>query len=117
MTADSSCLFCQIVAQEIPASFVFMADDVIAFHDIAPVAPIHVLIVPKAHVASVNYVDKTKVTLAGTMMMVAQQIALDLGVAKSGYRLVINTEKAAGQSVDHLHMHLLAGRSLSWPPG
>ena len=109
------CLFCRIVRREIPATLVFEDEHVVAFRDINPQAPVHVVIVPREHVASLNEV--TDAALVGRLSLAAAKIALAEGVADSGYRTVINTNRDAGQTVFHLHLHLLGGRHLSWPPG
>jgi histidine triad (HIT) family protein len=109
------CLFCRIVRREIPAQLVFEDEHVVAFRDINPQAPVHVVIVPREHVASLNEV--TDAALVGRLSLAAAKIALAEGVADSGYRTVINTNRDAGQTVFHLHLHLLGGRHLSWPPG
>ena len=114
--ADSrSCIFCRIARGEIPAQMVMSNKDVAAFKDLDPQAPVHVLIIPKKHVASLD--DATDPDLLGRMMAFAAAIARQEGIAKSGYRTVINTGKDGGQSVDHLHVHLLGGRAMTWPPG
>jgi len=112
---SESCLFCRIARKEIPAGIVAETDGFLALRDIDPKAPFHVLIVPKAHVASLNDVKDAK--LLGEMMRFAVSVAEDNGYAKSGYRTVINTNADGGQTVFHLHLHLLAGRRLGWPPG
>ncbi len=109
------CLFCRIVRKEIPVSLVLETDDCIAFRDINPQAPVHVLVVPRQHVASLN--EATDPALVGRLSLVAAQIAQDAGIAESGYRTVINTNRNAGQTVFHIHLHLLGGRVLGWPPG
>jgi histidine triad (HIT) family protein len=114
--ADSrSCIFCRIAQGEIPAQMVANAKDIAAFRDLNPQAPVHILIVPKKHVASLD--DANDADLLGRMMALAAAIARQEGIAKSGYRTVINTGKNGGQSVDHLHIHLLGGRAMTWPPG
>lgn len=110
-----SCLFCRIIAREIPAAIVAENEHCLAFKDIAPQAPVHVLVIPKAHSASLNELNDA--TVVGEMAAMAGQVARELGVAKSGYRTVINTGADGGQTVHHLHMHLLAGRAMGWPPG
>jgi histidine triad (HIT) family protein len=109
------CLFCRIVRREIPAALVFENSDCIAFRDIDPKAPTHVLIVPRAHVESLN--EATDAGMIGALMLAASEIAKKEGIADGGYRTVINTNADAGQTVFHLHVHLLGGRSLTWPPG
>jgi histidine triad (HIT) family protein len=112
---SDTCLFCRIVRREIPAEIVFETTDVLAFRDIGPKAPTHVLVIPKVHVPSLDAMDDG--LLAGTLLLAAGQVARELGVAVSGYRTVINTNDDGGQTVHHLHLHVLGGRSLSWPPG
>lgn len=109
------CLFCRIVRKEIPAKLVYESEDCIAFRDINPQAPVHVLVIPRAHVVSLN--DATDAAAVGRLALVAAEIAKSEGVAESGYRVVANTNRDGGQSVFHLHLHLLGGRSLAWPPG
>lgn len=113
----SDCIFCKIVSKEIPAKVVFENDRVVAFHDVTPRAPIHVLIIPKEHIASVDELSEKSAPLLGEMTLSAQKLARDLGLQPSGYRIVMNTGKNAGQSVFHLHMHVLGGRPMDWPPG
>jgi histidine triad (HIT) family protein len=110
-------IFEKIILREIPAKIVFEDDQVIAFHDIDPKAPLHVVIATKRVIAGVNHVEPQDEALLGHMVVVARGIAESLGVASSGYRLVLNSGPDAGQSVDHIHMHVLGGRSLEWPPG
>jgi histidine triad (HIT) family protein len=109
------CLFCRIVRKEIPATLVMETDDCIAFRDINPQAPVHILVVPKKHVASLN--DATDAAAIGRLSLVAGEIARKEGIADSGYRTVINTNADAGQTVFHIHLHLLGGRTMAWPPG
>lgn len=115
MADTQSCIFCRIGRGEIPAQMVMNNKDVAAFKDLNPQAPVHILIIPKKHVASLD--DANDSDLLGRMMSLAAAIARQEGIAKSGYRTVINTGKDGGQSVDHLHIHLLGGRAMSWPPG
>jgi histidine triad (HIT) family protein len=110
-------LFTRIVNREIPAKIVYEDDRVIAFEDIAPKAPTHVLVVPKKEISSLDALSAEDEALVGHLLMVIQRIARDVGVATSGYRVVVNTGADGGQSVDHIHFHLLAGRPLGWPPG
>lgn len=115
--SDPSCLFCKIAAGDIPASLVHSSARVVAFRDIDPKAPVHVLVIPREHLASLDSTDERHLTLLGEMLSLARQLARDEGISERGYRTVINTGAEAGQSVHHLHMHLLGGRSLGWPPG
>lgn len=109
------CLFCRIIKKEIPAQILAENDDCVAFRDINPQAPVHILIVPRTHVPSLNQV--TDGTLVSRMSSFATELARREGVAERGYRTVINTNADAGQTVFHLHLHLLGGRTLGWPPG
>lgn len=109
------CLFCKMVGGDIPVKQVAETDDCLAFRDINPQAPVHVLIVPKVHLGSLN--ELSDGIAVGKMTHLAKQIAQWEGISDSGYRIVINTNADAGQSVFHLHMHLLGGRRMSWPPG
>ncbi len=112
----SACLFCRIVSGEIPAKVVHDDEDVLAFRDISPQAPVHVLLIPKRHIASVGDATEEDTALLGKLLLVAKGIAEKEGIA-SGYRLVTNRGAEAGQSVFHLHVHLLGGRPMGWPPG
>ena len=112
-----SCLFCRIAAGEIPATKVFEDDEIIAFDDINPQAPMHVLVIPRAHVATLNDLDSAHEALAGRMLRRAAAIAQERGHAARGYRAVFNCNAGAGQTVFHLHLHVLGGRTLAWPPG
>ncbi len=109
---SDNCIFCQIAAGQAPARFIYQDDDIMAFHDIAPVAPTHILIVPRRHLTSTADIDHDTVPLLGRMVQVAAHIARNQNVETSGYRLVMNTGPNSGQAVMHLHMHLLAGRRL-----
>ena len=111
------CLFCKIVAKEIPASLVFEDDQLLAFNDINPQGPTHVLIVPKRHIATLNDLAKDDDEIVGAMVRRAAAIAKDRGIQVGGFRTVFNTNRDAGQTVFHIHLHLLGGRSLAWPPG
>ena len=111
------CLFCRIVARELPSDIVYENHHVLAFRDLRPVAPTHVLVIPKRHVAAVREADDTDVELLGQVMLGARDVARKLGLATGGYRIVLNNGEDAGQTVFHLHAHVLAGRTLSWPPG
>ncbi|HEX6965896.1 MAG TPA: histidine triad nucleotide-binding protein [Gemmatimonadaceae bacterium] len=109
------CLFCRIVRGEIPAKIVAETDTAVAFRDIDPRAPVHVLVIPREHVVSLS--ETRDPALVGELALLAAQIAAREGIAESGYRTVINTNSDAGQSVPHLHLHLLGGRAMGWPPG
>jgi histidine triad (HIT) family protein len=113
----ADCLFCRIVAGEIAADRVYDDPTVLAFRDIAARAPTHILIVPKRHIASVDALEPADEPLAGHLVLVAAQIARDEGIAANGYRIVSNVGRWGGQTVDHLHLHLMGGRAFSWPPG
>ena len=115
MSAD--CLFCRIAAGEIPAKLVREDENVVAFRDIDPKAPTHVVVIPRRHIASVNDLEPGDAALLGEIFLAAKEIAREEGIAASGYRLVVNTGRDGGQSVDHIHLHLLGGRRHSWPPG
>jgi histidine triad (HIT) family protein len=113
----STCLFCKIAAGEIPAAIVHQDDTLVAFRDINPQAPLHVLIIPRQHVATLNDLAADDDALVGSMQRLAATIARDHGFADRGFRTVMNCNADAGQTVFHIHLHLLAGRSLAWPPG
>ena len=113
----SDCLFCKMVAGEIQPDVVFEDDEVLAFRDVNPQAPVHVLVIPKSHIATTNDLDADNAHLLGRLYLAAKKIAADEGIAESGYRTIINCNAGAGQSVYHIHLHLLGGRALGWPPG
>ncbi len=113
----NQCIFCEIVGRRIPARIVFEDDEVVAFEDANPQAPIHTLIVPRKHLVSLKDVAAGDAPLLGHLLEVAAQLARDKGLESRGYRTVINTGSWAGQSVWHLHLHLLGGRAFGWPPG
>jgi len=113
----SHCLFCRIVAGEIPAAIVHRDDTLIAFKDINPQAPLHLLLVPRKHVATLNDLAAEDDALIGSMFRLAATLAQEHGYHERGYRTVFNTNGEAGQTVFHVHLHLLAGRGLTWPPG
>jgi histidine triad (HIT) family protein len=113
MSAD--CLFCKIARGQIPSRSVAHDDRYLAFHDVDPKAPTHVLVIPRQHVTSLDAADDE--ALLGGLLAFARRVARELGVAESGYRTVINTNRDGGQSVDHLHAHILGGRTMRWPPG
>lgn len=113
----TDCLFCRIVAGEIPAGIVYQDDSLVVFKDINPQAPLHVLIVPRQHIPSLNDLSADDDALIGSMFRRAAALARDHGYHERGYRTVFNTNREAGQTVFHIHLHLLAGRGLAWPPG
>jgi histidine triad (HIT) family protein len=111
-----NCLFCKIVDGQIPSTAVFEDDLVYAFADLHPQAPVHVLIVPREHIASIEETDQSKQAVLGRLQWAATQIARERGLSR-GYRIVVNTGEDGGQTVNHLHLHLLGGRAMAWPPG
>jgi len=113
----SDCLFCRMVAGDIKPDVVFEDDAVLAFRDVNPQAPTHVLVIPKQHIATTNDLDEASAGVVGRLYLAAKQIASDEGIAGPGYRMVMNCNAGAGQSVYHLHLHLLGGRPMHWPPG
>jgi histidine triad (HIT) family protein len=115
--AEQTCLFCKIVAGEVPAAKVFEDERAVAFRDINPQAPTHALVIPRAHVASLNEASGSDEALLGHLLLVAARVAREAGHADSGFRTVINTGADAGQTVFHVHVHVLGGRRLTWPPG
>jgi histidine triad (HIT) family protein len=117
MNHDPNCLFCRIIDKKIPAALVHEDDHAVAFEDINPKAPVHTLIVPKKHIADIHSITVSDREIVGHLFFVARTIASKKGLDKSGYRMVINNGKDAGQTVFHIHLHLLAGRAFSWPPG
>ncbi len=113
----ADCLFCKIRDGEIAGDRVYEDDDVIAFSDVNPQAPTHILVIPRKHIATINDLEIGDAAVIGKMVLVAKKIAADEGIEQDGYRLVLNCNEGAGQSVFHIHMHLLGGRTMSWPPG
>jgi histidine triad (HIT) family protein len=113
---DSDCLFCKIVAKEVQAQVVLDRDDVLAFRDVNPQAPTHILVIPKVHVPSLEAVAGSHGPLLSSLVAAVNEVAREDGVA-GGFRVVTNVGRAAGQSVDHLHLHVLGGRGMTWPPG
>ena len=113
----TDCLFCKIRDGEIPADIVYENDDVLAFRDVNPQAPTHILIVPRKHIATVNDLQDEDADVMGKLFLAAQDIAGYEGIAEDGYRLVVNCNSKAGQTVFHIHMHVLGGRNMTWPPG
>jgi histidine triad (HIT) family protein len=113
--SPASCIFCKIAAGEIPATVVKRGDGMLAFKDLNPQAPTHILVIPSAHVGSLN--DAGDANLLGRLLSFARDAAADAGVATKGYRVVVNTNPDGGQTVFHLHLHVLGGRTMKWPPG
>jgi len=115
--SEAGCIFCQIVAGEVPAEVVFRDEDLLAFKDQSPQAPAHILVIPRRHIASVNELTDADAELAGRLVVAAGKVAGEQGLVDGGYRLVLNTGDHGGQTVRHIHLHLLGGRSMTWPPG
>jgi histidine triad (HIT) family protein len=115
--SDTDCLFCRIADGDIPAEVIRSDPDVVAFRDIHPQAPTHVLIIPRKHISSVRELTSEDAHLMGKLFLMAQEIGEDEGIAGGGYRLVVNAGAGAGQTVFHIHLHLLGGRPMGWPPG
>jgi histidine triad (HIT) family protein len=115
--SENNCIFCKIIGGEIPSTIVHRDERSVAFEDINAQAPVHVLVVPQEHIESLNEASQRDEALLGHLLRVAARIANERGLSESGYRTVINTGEGAGQSVFHLHVHLLGGRALAWPPG
>lgn len=112
-----NCLFCKIVTREIPAKLAFENEELLAFHDIRPQAPAHLLVIPKRHIATINDVQYEDSRLVGSMIHCAKQLAQQEGFNEQGYRLVFNVNSDGGQEVYHIHLHVLGGRQMTWPPG
>ena len=109
-----NCLFCKIVNREIPAAVIYEDEKIMAFKDIKPVAPVHLLIIPKKHISLINHLESEDKELIGELFLVAQKIAKEQGISESGYRVIVNVGKDAGQTIDHLHLHLIGGKKLPW---
>lgn len=114
---SSDCLFCKIIAGDIPSDIVYQTDKVLAFRDINPQAPTHVLIIPRKHIPTINDLQSADADEIGNLFLAAKDIAAQEGIDEAGYRVAMNCNEAAGQTVFHLHLHLLGGRQLGWPPG
>ena len=112
-----NCIFCKIIKGEIPSKKIYEDDEVLAFHDITPQAPVHFLIIPKRHIANLSETEPEDCALLGRLLLKARELAAQLGCGEKGFRLVINCKSHGGQTVDHLHLHILGGRYLKWPPG
>ena len=115
--ANEDCLFCRVLAVNIPADIVYESETAVAFRDINPQAPTHVLIIPRQHIATINDIEGTHEAIVGSLFSAARDVAKQEGLSSEGYRTVMNCNEAAGQTVFHLHLHLLGGRGLGWPPG
>ncbi len=115
--SEQDCLFCKIVEGNLPADIVYENDSLIAFRDINPIAPTHILLIPRRHIATMNDVQDSDASIAAELFLTAAKLAADEGLAEDGYRVVMNCNEAAGQSVFHIHLHLMGGRFMSWPPG
>ncbi len=111
------CIFCKIADGEIQSTIVYSDDDLVAFEDVNPQAPVHILVIPRRHISTLNDLSVGDSDTTAKMIIAAAKIAKDRGISDSGYRLVFNCNRGAGQSVFHIHMHLLGGRSMNWPPG
>lgn len=111
------CLFCKVISGDIPAKIIYQDDTVVAFDDINPQAPHHKLIIPREHIATINDLTPANNALIGQMVQTAKTLAKELNIAEDGYRLVMNCNAGAGQTVFHIHLHLLGGRAMAWPPG
>ena len=111
------CIFCKIANKEIPTEMIYEDENVVAFNDLNPTAPVHILVIPKKHIASLNDATAEDTELLGKIMLTIQKIAVDQGIAEKGYRVVTNCGEQGGQSVKHLHFHLLGGREMLWPAG
>jgi histidine triad (HIT) family protein len=116
-TTSDGCVFCGIATGAIPARIVYQDDEVVAFEDLYPQAPSHILLIPRIHVGSVDELGKEDQALAGHLVLAAAEVARQKGLERGGYRLVVNTGENGGQTVFHLHLHILGGRHLTWPPG
>ena len=113
----TDCIFCKIVQGEIPAEKVYENEHVVAFNDLNPQAPVHILVIPKKHISTINDISQDDTALIGEMYLAAKQIAADQGLSERGYRTVMNCNEEAGQTVFHIHLHVLGGRAMTWPPG
>ena len=111
------CLFCKILSGEIPADLVYESDTAVAFRDINPQAPTHVLVIPRKHIATINEIGEDDREVVGSLFTAAREIAVQEGIAEEGYRTTMNCNEGAGQSVFHIHLHVMGGRPMAWPPG
>lgn len=115
--SEKDCLFCKIVDGDLSADIVYENDSLVAFRDINAKAPTHILLIPRRHIATMNDLQEGDIALTGELLTTAARIAADEGLAEDGYRVVMNCNEAAGQSVFHIHLHLMGGRPMTWPPG
>lgn len=115
--SDDSCLFCRILDGDIPAELIYESETAVAFRDINPQAPTHVLVIPRKHISTINDIEPDDEAIVGSLYSAARDIAEREGIADEGYRAVMNCNEGAGQSVFHIHLHVLGGRQLGWPPG
>lgn len=113
----SDCIFCKIINGEVPSDKIYEDDKVIAFKDLDPQSPVHFLVIPKEHIPSVNHIDESNMSIVGHIILVINKLAKEEGLDDKGYRIVNNCGKFGGQTVEHLHFHVLGGRQLTWPPG
>ncbi len=113
----NNCIFCKIASHQLPSKIVYEDEEIMVFHDIHPQAPIHILTIPKKHIARIHDIKESDLQLIGKMIYTAKTQAEKLGVHESGYRMVLNNGRGGGQAVYHIHLHLLGGRQMSWPPG
>lgn len=113
----TDCIFCKIASGDIPGDIVYQDNDVLAFRDLSPQAPTHALVIPKKHISTINDIQPEDAELVGKLFLAAQQVAKIDGIAEPGYRTVMNCNKEAGQTVFHIHLHVLGGRPMGWPPG
>ncbi|MEK6265751.1 MAG: histidine triad nucleotide-binding protein [Clostridium sp.] len=111
------CIFCKIIKKQIPCELLYEDEGVIGFKDISPEAPVHIVIIPKVHISNLNSLSEDSANIIGHIFIVAKKIAIDLGISETGYRIVSNCGENGGQTVQHIHFHLLGGRRLKWPPG
>ena len=113
----SECIFCKIAKKEIPAQIVYEDETILVFKDLSPVAPVHYLMIPKVHIQSIHHMNPEHIELVGSMLSKVNSIVSETGIAESGYRVVTNIGVEGGQTVDHLHFHIIGGRNMQWPPG
>jgi histidine triad (HIT) family protein len=111
------CLFCKLINGDIPANILYQDDDVLAFEDIMPQAPIHFLVIPKRHISTLNDLTDADAAIVGKLQITAAKVAKQKGISEEGYRVVMNCNEMGGQTVYHIHMHVLGGRAMTWPPG